>query len=144
MKFKTIIAITGNDGQDKTAVIQALVDLIKRKYPRARFVQPDGIQGLKFIVVVKKITIGIECLDSSDRQVMQSLKDFTAQKCDVIVYSTRARGGIVNAVESLDDKYDLIWTQNYVTNERNRKELNSLFVESILKLIVQYHPGIKT
>lgn len=143
MKLKTIVAITGNDGQGKVAVVQALVSEIRKKYPRAHFETVKSEVQSKHLIVTKGITIGVEDLNDAEDRVTDSLKYFVNEQCDVIICTIKNRGSFASAVDGLDDKYDIIWSSNYSTNERNRKVLNTLFAQGILKMLEQYHPELK-
>jgi len=143
MKLKTIVAITGNDGQGKVAVVNALVSEIRKKYPRARFHTVKSVDQSKHLIITKGIAIGVEDLNDADERVTESLLYFVNEKCDVIICTVKNRAPFTSAVEALDEKYEIIWSSNYSTNERNRKVLNNLYAQGIIKMLEQYHPELK-
>lgn len=143
MKSKTLFALWGNAGQGKSTAIKAISEEIQKQYPQAIVQIFSDRVDIKLIIKIRKIKIGIESQGDPGSRLPKSLDFFRKENCDIIICATRTSGGTVKAVENMADKYDVIWISNYISNERNKKTLNHLFAQSILKLIRHYYPTLK-
>jgi hypothetical protein len=133
---RTIIAIWGGPSQGKTSTIRELVDVIRQGYPNAHVNILIDRTDIKVIITIGTVIIGIESQgDPPGKRLEQSLIEFASIPCDIIVCATRTGGHTVQVVESFHPPYDIIWSTNHRSNEKNRDVLNQFSAEQILELI---------
>lgn len=142
-QLKTIVVINSSDGQPTSVIVQNFISELRRKYPRSRLHPWPDTSGTKMIFTIKKTNLAVAVPDDDGPHLLPDLARFADAGCDIIVCACSARSVLAKAVEALPDKYDIIWTTNYETNERTRKILNKLYVQSIIRLLGEYHPSLR-
>lgn len=143
MKKKTIISIYGKSNQGKSDTIKLVYSLIKTAFPKAVFNEIYLKADIKIIITIGKIKIGIESQGDPGSRLGNSLKDFDADSCDIILCATRTSGSTVGTVSAYHTKgYDIIWATNYISYEKPQAQLNQLSAEEIFELIQKLMSGV--
>lgn len=142
---KTLIAIWGDAGQGKSSSIREIANRIPALFPGASITYLiDNRVDIKVIVIWGKIKIGIESQGDPNSRLPQSLSEFVAQGCDIIICATRTRGNTVNVVNDMNANhgYDIIWTSNLFSKEKDINYLNTTFANHILAIVNDIINGI--
>lgn len=85
--------------------------------------------------------VGIESYGDPGSAQGETLDDFAAQGCEVIICASRTRGGTRNRVEQIASKfgYQLITTSNFYGGVdgilSNNVDLNDEFADAIVRLV---------
>lgn len=142
---KTVFAIWGHAQQGKSETVKRIAQEITAAYPTATTdpVTIDYSADIQVIITIGKITIGIESQGEPNSRLFASLTKFSSVNCDIIVCSTRTSGATVNAVSELhySHGYDIVWTTNHRSNEKNQTTLNDISAKHIFGLIQQVMAG---
>lgn len=142
---KTVFAIWGHAQQGKSDTVKRIAQEITTAYPTAT-TNPAPINystDIQVIITIGKITIGIESQGDPNSRLFASLTKFSSENCDIIVCSTRTSGATVDAVSALHSShgYDIVWTTNHRSNEKNQATLNDISAKHIFGLIQQVMAG---
>lgn len=134
---KTVLVVWGASNQGKSSSIKEIVNLLPSRFPTA-FVDmriPGG--DIQAIVTIGKVKIGIESAGDPGSRLPTSLQLFIREGCEVIVCATRTRGSTVTEVEAVHvkHKFDIVWTSNYYSREKNVPDSNRYFAEHILFML---------
>lgn len=135
---KTIIAIWGDASQGKSSSIREIANLITFYFPGSTLTYLiQGPVDIKAIATINGIKIGIESQGDPNSRLRQSLSEFIAEGCEIIICATRTRGDTVDAVNELfiNHRYDIIWTSNLFSNEKDINYLNTTFANHILSVV---------
>lgn len=134
---KILIAVSGTAHIGKSSAILAVLNNIENYFPQAdvKVIIPGS--DVKALVKINNIVIGIESQGDPNSRLKESLQDFAAQNCDIIVCASRTSGMTVDWIDNMftEHKYGIIWTSNYFSNELGIDFLNNAFAESIHRLI---------
>lgn len=108
---KLIIANRGRGSQGKSSSIKAVFRKLSSLYPY-EIIADNG--DIKAIVEVEGVRVGIESQGDPDSRMMQSMNDFMAKECQIIVTACRTKGDTYNKVVEMNEQngYDLIWAVN--------------------------------
>ncbi|MCC6691329.1 MAG: hypothetical protein IT235_07330 [Bacteroidia bacterium] len=142
---KTVFAIWGHAQQGKSDTVKRIVQEITAAYPTAT-TTPSTINysaDIQVIIATGKITIGIESQGDPNSRLFTSLTQFSSANCDIIICSTRTSGATVDAVSALHAShgYDIVWTTNHRSNEKNQAILNDISAKHIFGLVQQVMAG---
>lgn len=143
---KTIFALWGHAGQGKSSTVKEIAQLILQHYLQA-MKSPDpsdfSVTDVKLTITIGDIRIGIEGRGDPKSRLFASLKEFSKDGCQIIICSTRTSGETVRAVSNLHDShgYDIIWTTNYRSNEKDHDVLNQFAANHIFGLVQEVING---
>lgn len=134
---KTVIAIWGTGKQGKSETIKSINENLEVEFPNLKRQIINDSADITVILTIKKIKIGIESQGDPGSRIFKSLKLFTKSKCQIIICASRTSGSTVNAISELNGKYgyEIIWTANYTSKEKQHRPLNKLFSNNIIHLI---------
>lgn len=142
---KTVIAIWGNAIQGKSTSIREIASRIPARFPGSSVTYLiQGDVDIKAIAIINGLKVGIESQGDPNSRLRQSLDDFVAQGCEIIICATRTRGDTVDAVNELysNHRYDIIWTSNLFSNEKDINYLNTTFANHILSVVADIINGV--
>ena len=139
MMRKLVIANTGTGNRGKSTSIKEVYKLVTTRYPEnIRIIHPLVSGDVKAIVEVQGVLVGIESQGDPKSRIFDSLEDFHAAGCGIIVIACRTHGDTFNAVDGMHQcGYQVIWT----ANDKNWDEdsvvdyLNSKYAEHVVRLI---------
>jgi len=138
---KIVVANWGPANQGKTKTVKEIAKIILAK-PGALCdpSSPDFSKDIQLVVTIKNIKIGIESQGDPDSRLFESLEKFLAEKCQIIICSTRSSGATVKAVEKLHSlhNYDNVWVTNHRSNEKDQDKLNKVSAEQIVHMLKQF------
>jgi hypothetical protein len=123
--MKTIVAVRGVGSCGKTTSIKRVPELLRRAHPDATvewFV--NGVE-IKVIITINGALVGIESQGDPNSRLPRSLDYFVKVGCEVIVCATRSRGGTVDAVSALADKYQIQWLIKHRGERAEAQEIDN-------------------
>lgn len=134
--MKTVIANRGVEKQGKTTSIKKVYAELKQKYPQLIIHSELDNGDVKAIVEIGGIKIGIESQGDPYSRQGQSLQDFLAAGCEIILVACRTKGDTMTNVLNLGKKneYRIIFAQNYVNFEL-KEALNYTYAICVLNMI---------
>lgn len=136
---KTVIANWGHAQQGKSDTVKRVTMKILDKYSNSitNPVTIDFSGDIKLVITIDKIKIGIESQGDPNSRLFSSLKEFAEINCDLIICSTRTSGATVEAVNDLNrtSDYEIVWTTNYRSNNKDIDYLNDLSARQIFELV---------
>lgn len=128
MSFNAIV-IWGIGGQGKSETIRHITKLILVQYPSAKLSNPIKSRGdVKVIITVGKCTIGIEGQGDPGNRQGESLDEFVADGCNIIICSCRSFGETYDkAVYYLSRKgYEVVQITNMRSESKDKNYLSGL------------------
>lgn len=144
---KLVIANSHFGNHGKTSSVKEVFNQLSAKYPQNVQILING-GDIKAIVEVAGILVGIESQGDPGSRMPQSMDDFVAAGCDIIVTSCRTRGETYDKINiDLNNQgYDIIWTSNDKYYDSNNlmiiNNLNNRYAKRIIKLIEDRIAGI--
>lgn len=142
---KIVIAIWGEASQGKSSSIREIASSIPARFPGSSVnYLIQGNVDIKAIAQVNGIKVGIESQGDPSSRLRQSLAEFLADGCEIIICATRTRGDTVNAVNELftNHRYDIVWTSNLFSREKDIDYLNTTFANHILSVLADIINGV--
>ncbi|KRG67618.1 hypothetical protein [Pseudoxanthomonas dokdonensis] len=129
-----VIALQGRAGSGKTSTLRQVISDLEAKYPNATVQVLAGRIDLKMIMHgVKGKIVGIETQGDPGSRLQQSLKDFTAARCDIIFCACRTSGMTVQWVSALSKKHNVQFVQQTRVAAAYTKT-NAIMAASLIKL----------
>ena len=120
--MKLIIANRGGHDIGKTTSIRNAFNVLQAKYPMTTTVyEPVGVSSFPIVGGEVKATIkigttlvGIETQGDPGSRMQQSVDDFVAWGCEIILVACRNQGGTINKITNLESNhgYTVLWLQN--------------------------------
>jgi len=131
--MKQVIALSGPASTGKSHTIRRVYDLLLAKYPRAivenRATWSWGID-LKILVTIDDVIIGFESRGDPNNRLLESLPEFAAVPCNVIVCATRTSGSTYDAVRALEGYEVVPFEQRWIPEDEHTSS-NSKMAEKI-------------
>lgn len=142
---KSVFAIWGHEKQGKSETVKKIAKEIIKTFPMSTTfpAKINFSSDIKIIIAIEKLKIGIESQGDPNSRLFSSLESFASENCDIIVCSTRTSGATVDAVIELGSahSYEIVWTTNYRSNEKNQSTLNDISAKQIFSLILKVMEG---
>lgn len=130
-----IYAVYGAANKGKTTTLGMIRKNLKEKYPsfteRIRYEEDWG----DFSVILDNINgkkIGIES-EGETENLVESLKYFISEKCDIIFCASRTRGFSMNCIKSYENGNDVEYIKKeYCDDEKKQKSVNEKQAKDII------------
>ncbi|MDN3670727.1 hypothetical protein QWY93_15490 [Echinicola jeungdonensis] len=134
---KTAIAIYGQAGRGKSATIREVASQLMNAFPNHTLQIINDGGDITYIIEINGVKIGIESQGDPNSRQPRSLADFVAANCDIIICVCRTSGMTRDAVADLhrNHQYEIIWTANHRSWQKNQDQLNLISANEILELI---------
>lgn len=134
---KSVIAIYGQAGRGKSATIREVANQLMISFPNNTLQIINDGGDITYIIEINDIKIGIESQGDPNSRQPISLIDFVAANCDIILCACRTSGMTRDAVADLhgNHQYEIIWTANHRSWQKNQDQLNLISAIEILELI---------
>lgn len=120
--MKLIIANRGAHDIGKTTSIRNAFNVLQAKYPTTTTVyEPAGVTSFPIVSGEVKATIkigttlvGIETQGDPGSRMQQSVADYIAWGCEIILVACRNQGDTINTITNLANNhgYTVLWLQN--------------------------------
>lgn len=94
---RTVIGLKGASGQGKSEVIKILRSLLETKYEAPWKIYIDG-PDIKLIFIINGIRIALESQGDPKSRQQQSIGDFIAANCDLIICACRTSGQTARSI----------------------------------------------
>lgn len=141
---KIIIVNRGRSQRGKSESIKRVFNILSAKYPSYKF--PVEGEDIKTIVEINRIKVGIESLGDPGYRMEESMDEFEALGCDIILTAARPVGPTYDKVFEMNMwyGYEIIIDMNprpyynsYYSNLDNRtlNKMNQLYAEQTASLI---------
>lgn len=134
---KSVIAIYGQAGRGKSATIREVANQLMNAFPihSLQIINDGG--DITYIIEINGVKIGIESQGDPNSRQLRSLADFVAVSCDIIICACRTSGMTKDAVADLhrNHQYEIIWTTNHHSWQKNQDQLHLISASEILELI---------
>lgn len=144
---KLVIANSHKEKHGKSSSVKEVFNQLSTKYPaNVRVIINDG--DIKAIIEVKGIKVGIESQGDPNSRMPQSMDDFVAAGCDIIVTACRTKWTTYDKVDIdlRSNRYDIIWTSNDKYYDKFNTHviniLNDRYAKRIIQLIEDRIAGI--
>lgn len=144
---KLVIANSHKGEHGKSASVKEVFNQLSTKYPaNVQVIINDG--DIKAIIEVKGIKVGIESQGDPKSRMPQSMDDFVAAGCDIIVTACRTKWATYDKVDIdlRSNGYDIIWTSNDKYYDKSNTHviniLNDRYAKRIIQLIEDRIAGI--
>ncbi len=141
--IKTVIVDSGGGNIGKSSAIKQVYEEIKRRYPQLLKLRPTtGGEDINALLNINGVIVGIESQGDPNSRMYDSLKDFVAQNCDIIVCTCRTKSDTIASVRELESNhgYRLIFAQHYI-NASVKDYLNVLYAKGIVQIIDEIMNG---
>ena len=123
---KEVIALRGIGNPGKSQTIRKVYDLLKLRHKNVKEEHESiGKVDIRVVLTINGAKIGIESQGDPGSRLQKSLSLFVKLQCTVIVCATRTRGQTVNAVERLNQDYELLWLQQDVRPIASEQEASN-------------------
>ena len=139
---KTIIGLYGRGREGKSTTIKKVAELISANYPNAiSSINPIDYHGdILLTIQLGIIKIGFESQgDPKSRMIYADTVENLAKidNCDIILCATRTDGETVKKVDYVADTYGYhtLWLSSFWSPTIEKKVLNHLAAENIIKII---------
>jgi hypothetical protein len=143
---KKVLALRGTANAGKSTTIRSVYQFLRRKHPDLK-IEGDIIKRveIKAVLTINGIRIGIESQGDPGGRLAESLVQFEALGCALIICATRTFGRTTKAVERLRPKYEVTWIDMNRRDEileqetRNQKAARQIIaeIEQMLSLSVK-------
>lgn len=99
---KLVIANTGTGNRGKSTSVKEVYKLVTSRYPEnIQIIHPLESGDVKVIVEVQGILVGIESKGDPKSRIFDSLDDFQAAGCSIILIACRTYGDTFDAVDGM-------------------------------------------
>lgn len=136
--MKNVIAVKGISNVGKTSSIVKAYERLIAKHPSAKVEKiPGGNRNeISAIVTIGKIKIGIESQGDPGQRLPNSIQEFVNRGCQIILCTTRTRGGTVDLIKSLEPPYKIAWLLKEKSKSTSEIDTdNSKMAKDIFKLV---------
>lgn len=120
--MKLIITNRGGHDIGKTTSIRNAFNVLQAKYPMTTTVyEPVGVSSfpivggeIKATIKIGTTLVGIETQGDPGSRMQQSVADFIAWGCEIILVACRNQGDTINTITNLENNqgYTVLWLQN--------------------------------
>jgi hypothetical protein len=142
-KMGNIYVIQGPHDRGKSETIKNVYCELIEKYKDAmvkNFLPEDiseSCQKNNIKVIISNVlghTIGIESEGDPDSRLKESLKDFEANKCDIIFCATRPRSNTVKWINSYGNTYKIQYIKQIKSNQANQTKNNLDMAKHLIQI----------
>jgi hypothetical protein len=142
---KLVIANSGKGGQGKSTSIREVFNQLRAKYPtNVKVLIDDG--DIKATIDVNGCLVGIESQGDPNSRMQESINDFIANECPIIVAACRTKWATYDKIVDLKttNGYDIIWSPNDKTeiSQKHKDILNDMYAKRIIQIIEDRIAGI--
>jgi hypothetical protein len=130
-----VVAVQGVSNVGKSTAIRAAYDAILAKYPSAMVSYRLLRKDVRAVITIDGVKIGIESQGDPGSRLLESLKLFVKEGCDLIVCATRTSGATVEALNRLGHRYDIEWIRHRSLSGAERSTQHGVTVERILEVV---------
>ena len=138
-----VIANSGKEKQGKSTSIREVFNQLSVLYPSTVIID-DG--DIKATIMIGDVLVGIESQGDPYSRMQQSMDDFVAMGCNVIVAACRTKWGTYDKITELNTthSYDIIWAANDKTDisSSHRDILNDRYAKRVILLIMDRIAGV--
>lgn len=138
---KHIIALYSGKDRGKTESIRIAFEMLFERYPQYAILFDDGtVSGdVKALLFINGAKVGIESRGDSQSRQMQSIEEFAALGCDVILTASRSSGMTAAAVDLHKRQYSVYWyRKNKADNETQYRESNRQVAQDLVGLVEKF------
>lgn len=139
---KLVIANSGKSHQGKTTSIKKVLEQLRAKYP-CHIIRQDR-HDIKATIQIGDVLIGIESQGDPISNLLQSIDDFVAMGCQIIIAACRTYGDTYNKIVELNTvhQYELIWASHDKSpNPAYHNTLNDRYAQRVIGLIMDHIHG---
>ena len=149
---KLVIANRGVGQIGKSASILAVYHLLKERGFKTiletwQYEYENG--DIKAIFDINGVKVGIESQGDPGCDMEDSMEEFVAKGCEIIVAACRTRSDTFEKVRDYlgaENNYDILWCAHYVYQGGDaiviRETLNKVYAEHVLKLVLDRIAGV--
>lgn len=137
MRGTTIVAVSGIANQGKSSSIKLAYSLLRKEFPNAQIEEIQIGVDITVVITINGVKVGIESQGDPNSRLFDSLEHFVKIGCKIIVCATRTRGGTVEAVEALSNKFRIEWlSPNPTTSKSKEDHANGVVAQQIVNIVL--------